>query len=511
MANEEISFGRFRLDLGRPELRCDGQPVRIHRRALGILCALAEAKGEIVSRDELMSRLWPGRVVEEANLHVHVSALRKSLGEHGEGHSLVVTVPGRGYRLADLTGLQSALLAEGSLPPQLSLPDKPSIAVMPFANLSVDPDQEYFADGMVEEIITALSRIRWLFVIARTSTFSYKGRSPDLKQVGRELGVRYVLEGSVRKGAGRLRISAQLIDAESGVHLWADHFDGTLDDIFDIQDRVASSVAGIIEPTLRSAEVDRVRSRSTKDLTAYDLFLHALPYWRMATEKASWRALELLNEAIERDPLFAPARALSAFCHQQLYISGWAHNPEQSRLDGIQSARAALRISNDDPVVLGLAAYTLGAAGEDIVEVLELIERSLRLNPSSAESWRWSGWLRLWSGDPDLAISHFESALRLNPRDGHPGILMGIGVCHFFSCRFQAAIELLIRSLQLHSSWVPTFRFLAASYWHLGQIEDARNVIRQLKNLTNIIIPPVEHWRKPEYQDLLLSGLRPLL
>ena len=511
MENEEISFGRFRLDLRRPELRRDGQPVQIHRRALGILCALAEAKGEIVSRNELMSRLWPGRIVEEANLHVHVSALRKSLGEPGEGHSFVVTVPGRGYRLADLTGLRSAQLVEGSLPPQLPLPDKPSIAVMPFANLSGDPNQEYFADGMVEEIITALSRIRWLFVIARNSIATYKGQPVDLKQVGRELGVRYVLEGSLRKGAGRLRISAQLIEAESGVHLWADHFDGTLGDIFDIQDGVAASVAGIIEPALRSAEVDRVRSRPTKDLTAYNLFLHALPHWRMATEKASLRALELLDEAIERDPLFAPAHALSAFCHQQLYISGWACDPEQSRLDGIQSARAALRISNDDPMVLGLAAYTLGAAGEDIVEAHELIGRSLQLNPSSAESWRWSGWLRLWSGDPALAIGHFENALRLNPRDRHPGIIMGIGVCHFFSCRFQEAIELLIRSLQLHSSWVPTFRFLAASYWHLGQIEDARDVIRQLKNLTDIIIPPVNHWRKPEYRELLLSGLRPSL
>jgi DNA-binding winged helix-turn-helix (wHTH) protein len=184
MENEEISFGPFRLDLRRPELRRDGEPVRIHRRALGVLCALAEAKGEIVSRDELMTRLWPGRIVEEGNLHVHVSTLRKALDEHGGGHSLVVTVPGRGYRLADLTGLRSAQLAKSSLPPQLPLPDKPSIAVMPFANLSSDPDQEYFADGMVEEIITALSRIHWLFVIARNSSFTYKGRAVDLKQWG---------------------------------------------------------------------------------------------------------------------------------------------------------------------------------------------------------------------------------------------------------------------------------------------------------------------------------------
>src|SRR5260221_8149809 len=205
MENEEISFGPFRLDLGRPELRRDDEPVRIHRRALGILCALAEAKGEIVSKDELMARLWPARTVEEANLHVHVSALRRSLDEHGEGHSFVVTIPGRGYRLAGLTGLRSDQPAEGSLPTQLPLPDKPSIAVMPFQNLSGDPGQEYFADGMVDEIITALSRIRWLFVIARNSSFTYKGQAVDLKPVGHELGVRYLVEGSVRQCRNRVR------------------------------------------------------------------------------------------------------------------------------------------------------------------------------------------------------------------------------------------------------------------------------------------------------------------
>ncbi len=250
MEDEEVSFGCFRLDLRRPELRCGGQPVRLHQRALGILCALAEAKGEIVSKDELMARLWPGRIVEEGNLHVHVSALRKSLDQDGKGHSFVVTVPGRGYRLSGLTGLWSAPLAEGSSP-QLPLPDKPSIAVLPFANLSGDSEQEYFADGMVEEIITALSRIRLLFVIARNSSFMYKGRAADVKQVSRELGVRYVLEGSVRKSGNRVRITAQLIDATNGAHLWADRFDGSFEDVFDLQDKVAISVAAVIEPELR--------------------------------------------------------------------------------------------------------------------------------------------------------------------------------------------------------------------------------------------------------------------
>jgi TolB-like protein len=257
MRNEEISFGPFRLDLRRPELRRDGQAVRIHQRALGVLCVLAEAKGEIVSKDELMARLWPGRIIEEGNLHVHVSALRKSLDEHGAGHSFVVTVPGCGYRLAHLTGSPSTRLAEGSSPPGLPLPNKPSIAVLPFQNLSGDPNEEYFADGMVEEIITTLSRIRWLFVIARNSSFTYKGKAVDVKQIGRELGVRYVLEGSVRKAGGRVRITAQLIEAETSAHLWADRFDGSLESIFDLQDQVAISVAGVIEPALQAVEVRR--------------------------------------------------------------------------------------------------------------------------------------------------------------------------------------------------------------------------------------------------------------
>ena len=193
MENEEISFGRFRLDLGRRELLRDGQPVRLRGRALGILCALAEANGEIVSKDELMTQLWHGRVVEEGNLHVHISALRKALDEHGEGHSYVVTVPSRGYRLVGLGEVQSLGSNENVPAQRLPLPDKPSIAVLAFENLSGDPAQEYFADGMVEEIINALSRIRWLFVIARNSSFTYKGQAVDVKQIGRELGVRYVL------------------------------------------------------------------------------------------------------------------------------------------------------------------------------------------------------------------------------------------------------------------------------------------------------------------------------
>ena len=248
----------------------------------------------------------------------------------------------------------------------LPLPDKPSIAVLPFANMSGDPEQEYFADGMVEEIITALSRIRWLFVIARNSSFTYKGQAVDVKQVGRELGVRYVLEGSVRKAGDRVRITGQLIDAATGVHLWADRFDGSLKDVFELQDRVASSVAGVIEPTLQAAEIRRAAERPTSDPTTYDLYLRALPLWSTYEKDRIIRALDLLGQAIERAPHYGPALALAAQCYNVLAVSGWTDDSEASHRKAIDLARQALRWAPDDPDALANAGFVLGVLGEDI-------------------------------------------------------------------------------------------------------------------------------------------------
>ena len=253
MVEGKISFGRFRLDLARRELRRDQTLVRLGSRARDILCVLASAEGKVVSKDELMERVWPGVIVEENNLQVHISALRRAFEGDGDSESWIVTVPGRGYRFL---GSPDPPAADKAAPASSSpVADEPSLAVLPFLNLSDDPKQDYFADGMVEEIITTLSRIHWLFVIARNSTFAYKGQNVDVKRVGRELGVRYVLEGSVRKSGNRVRITAQLIDANTGAHLWADRFDGLLEDVFELQDKVASSVAGVIEPALQAAEL----------------------------------------------------------------------------------------------------------------------------------------------------------------------------------------------------------------------------------------------------------------
>jgi adenylate cyclase len=319
--------------------------------------------------------------------------------------------------------------------PAPALPDKPSIAVLPFQNMSGDLEQEYFADGMVEEIITALSRIRWLFVIARNSSFTYKDQATDVKQVGRELGVHYVLEGSVRKAAGRVRITAQLIEGETGAHLWADRFDGSLEDVFELQDKVAVSVAGVIEPTLQAAEVQRSSRRPVNHLGAYDLYLRAFAMMLSPARRVA-EVAGLLDQAIACDPDFGPALALAAAFHMNSHIFGWSDDPEDDRRQGLERGRGALLVAGDDPAVLVNAAFALGYFGEDINAMIALVDRALVLNPSYARGWHASGCLRLWAGQLDLAIEHELTSLRLSPRTRVGWALNVIGHAHFLSRRF---------------------------------------------------------------------------
>ena len=390
----------------------------------------------------------------------------------------------------------------------LALPDKPSIAVLPFQNMSGDPEQEYFADGMVEEIITALSRIRWLFVIARNSSFTYKGRSVDLKQVGRELGVRYVLEGSVRKAGRRVRITGQLIDAQSGAHLWADRFDGSLEDIFELQDRVATSVAGVIEPALQAAETVLSARRPTDDLTAYDLYLRASPNAFSWEKDRVIEARELLSQALDRDPAYGPALALEAWCYLLLDVNDWTEERETIRRDGIALARRALQVGAEEPNVMANAAFVLGYFGEDIDAAKRLVERALSLNPSFAFGWLLSGFLNLWAGETDLATEHLEISLRLNPRDRRAFHLTGLGIAHCFNRRFDAAIENLLVSLEELPSYVATYRFLASCYAHLGRLDEAREVVGRLRTLTPVVVPAATFYRNSEQRELYLCGLR---
>jgi TolB-like protein/class 3 adenylate cyclase len=427
----------------------------------------------------------------------------EDLGEHQVKN---IARPVRVYRVRDAGS--SAKSPSSPVPQVLPLPDKPSIAVLPFQNMSGDPDQEYFTDGMVEDIITALSRIRWLFVIARNSSFTYKGQAVDVKQVGGELGVRYVLEGSVRKAGSRVRITAQLIEASSGSHLWADRFDGPLEDVFELQDKVAISVAGVIEPTLQAAEIRRSAERPTNDLTAYDLCLRALSYAFSWERRGIVQALELLRQAIERDPRYGRALVWAARCNHDLHVSGWTELPEVNRRDGVDFARRALGVAGDDPEVLANAAYTLAYFGEDIYAAVALVDRALEINQSFARGWQQSGWLRLWAGQPNLAIAHFETSLRLSPREHRSSPFMGIGVGHFFAGRFEEARRMLLLSLQEKPNWVPTYRFLASCYAQMGRLEEARDAVKRIRDLSNVTVPGATHWRNPDHRELFLSGLR---
>jgi adenylate cyclase len=393
-------------------------------------------------------------------------------------------------------------------PPPLSLPDKPSIAVLPFANMSGDPEQEYFADGMVEEIITTLSRIRWLFVIARNSSFAYKGKSPDLRQVGRELGVRYLLEGSVRKAAGRVRITAQLIGATTGAHLWADRFDGSLEDVFDLQEKVAIGVAGVIEPALQAAETVRTASRPTSDLSAYDAYLRAYAIY-FASRKQIREALVLLEEAIARDTHYGPALAFAALCCMQLVTDGSAPDQEANRRKGIDLARRALEVAGDDPGALANAAMALACFGEDIDAMMVLVDRALAINPSYARGWHVSGFLRLWAGQPSLAIEHAEMALRLSPR-GQSGMTSYlIGAALFFSRHFEEAVPKLRVAAEEMPGFPTPARFLAACYAHLGLLDEARATITRLCAFTpEVVANYALPFRDPEHRELYFSGLR---
>jgi adenylate cyclase len=387
------------------------------------------------------------------------------------------------------------------------LPDKPSIAVLPFANMSGDPEQEYFVDGMVEEIITALSRIRWLFVIARNSSFTYKGQVVDVKQVGRELGVRYVLEGSVRKGGNRVRITAQLIDALTGTHLWADRFDGSLEDVFELQDKVASRVAGVIEPALQVAETARLAGRPTNDLTAYDFYLRAYAMY-LSSARQIPEALRLMEQAIARDPHYGPALAFAAVCCVRLVIDGRSEDPEADRLKSANFARRALEVAGDDPSILPNAAFALAHFGEDIGAMMALVDRALALNPNYARGWFISGALRNWASQPDIAIEHAEAALRLSPRARVGTSSFVIGAAHFLSRRFDEAMPKLLLAIQEDPSFPHPYRYLAACYAHMGRLDDAREIVRRLRAITTLVIPDASFLRNAEHRELLLSGLR---
>jgi TolB-like protein/class 3 adenylate cyclase/tetratricopeptide (TPR) repeat protein len=356
-----------------------------------------------------------------------------------------------------------------------ALPDKPSIAVLPFDNMSGDPEQDYFADGMVEEIITALSRMRWLFVIARNSSFAFRGKAFDIKQVARDLGVRYVLEGSVRKSASRIRITGQLIDAATGAHLWADRFDGDLADVFDLQDRVTVSVVGAIAPKLEQAEIARSKRKPTNSLDAYDYYLQGLAGIQRWTREGNDEAFSMFRRAIELDPSFASAYGMAAGCYLWRKSNGWMTNRQQEASDAENLARRALELGKDDPVALCWGGITLAYVVGEAAEGAAFIDEALELDPNFAVAWGFSGWARIWLNEPRTAIEHVARANRLSPLDPLDYLrISAMALANMLLREYAEAAKLAERAVRRQPAYATAHRILTASLALDGKLEEAR-------------------------------------
>lgn len=367
----------------------------------------------------------------------------------------------------------------------LALPKKPSIAVLPFQNMSGDPEQEYFADGVAEDIITALSRFKALFVIARNSSFTYKGRAVDVKQVGRELGVRYVLEGSVRRAANRVRITGQLIDAAAGGHLWAERFDGGVGDVFDLQDRVTESVVGAIAPAVERAEIERAKRKSTENLDAYEFYLRGLfKLYQFSNGQSNDEALRLFNSAIELDPEFASAYGRAAECFVYAKAEGWISVSENEIAEVGRLARKAVESGKDDAKALAASGWALAYIVGDLEAGAALMDRAIVLNSNSADAWNCGGWVKNWLGEPELAIERFAHAMRLSPLDPWAmGMRSGTAHAYFFLGRYDEAVSWAVMSLQENPNHQAGLRMDAASNAMAGRPEQAQKAAARLRQL----------------------------
>jgi TolB-like protein/class 3 adenylate cyclase len=423
----------------------------------------------------------PGGICISAKVHEEVRGKLPSIFEDmGEQALKNIARSIRVYRVR----AGSAIEAASPQPPDLSLPDRPSIAVLPFQNMSGDSEQEYFADGMVEDITTAMSRLRWLFVIARNSSFTYKGRAVDVKQVGRELGVRYVLEGSVRKAGTRVRVTGQLIDTSTGAHLWADRFDGELANIFDLQDQVTASVVGAIAPKLEQAEIERAERKPTQSLDAYDYFLRGMAAFNKFTQASNETALAHFYRAIELDPRFAAAYGMAARCYLQRKGFGWVADRDREVAETRRLAGQAAELGRDDAVALSAAGMALIAVAGDLDEGADLVEQAVVLNPNLAWAAHFSALTKAFLGEPGPAIEHAARAMRLSPQDPQMFAMQSAtALAHFIAGRYDAASSWAEAALRQRSNFLMALGIAAASGVLAGKTEQAQKAMARLREL----------------------------
>jgi len=452
----------------------------------------------------------PGGICVSARVQEDAAGrLDLAFDDMGEQALKNIARPVRAYRVA-----MDRCVEVAKEPAPLPLPDKPSLAVLPFQNMTGDPEQEYFVDGMVEEITTAIARLSWLFVIARNSAFTYKGRPVDVKQVAQELGVRYVLEGSVRKAGNRVRITGQLIDTTTGAHIWADRFDGALDDIFELQDRVASSVVGAIEPKLQKSEIERVARKPTESLGAYDLYLRALEQYHKYTKEGFCEAVALLERALVIDPSYAPAAALIGWC-RVFQREGWQLVSEAEATEALRLARGAIEAGKDDPDTLWMAGHIILLFGGDVAGAARAFDRALILNPNSAHAWMARGFAFYCQNRPSPAIEALERAMRLSPLDPQSHMFTcGMAFAYIAAGRYEEAMEWVDQSLRELPRYSPSMYLKVILCAHLDRIEEAREWLGRLLEITpDLTIAGYEArfaagWLPPQVAAFYADGLR---
>ena len=505
MGAEPISFGPFVLDRGSATLLGGGKPIAIGQRGYPLLEALATAEGPVTKAD-LIEAAWPGTIVEEGNLTVQIAALRKALGPRPDGQEWIVTVPRVGYRLVRAGPPVGAGEEEpGSL--------RPSIAVLPFQNLSGDPAQDYFADGIVEDITTALSSFHSFAVIARNSSFTYKGRAVDVRDVGRELGVRYILEGSVRKSGERLRVTAQLVEAASGAHLWARKFDGTLADVFDMQDDITAQVAGIVEPSIQAAEIDRARRKPPQSLDAYDLMLRGMHKYYSVKPEENEEAISLYLRAVELSPDYGLAWCYLAWAVQFRVTMGWPSFTADDFANSLAFTERALSLAQGDAVILSQAGVTLSNTHRQYERGLAICRNALEANPNNAMVLSAVAVSFLHCAGLDEAEPLFMRSMRLSPIDPTSHWpLTGVAHVHMARGQFEEALHWADRSLAVNPKFGCTYWMLIAGNAMLGRMEEARACLGRFLTIEpTVTISLIARGQPDRYEDRCASiyqGLR---
>jgi TolB-like protein/Tfp pilus assembly protein PilF len=510
-------FEDFELDASRRELRQRGSVIAVQPQVFDLLAFLIANRDRVVSKDDLIEGVWRGRIISESAITTRINAVRSAIKDDGNQQRLIRTITRKGFRFLGTVreSREPDLEPPPSSPanePGPALPDRPSIAVLPFLNMSGDPGQEHLCDGVVDDIITALCRFKSLFVIARNSSFTYKGKTIDIRQIGRELGVRYVLEGSLRKGAGRLRITGQLIDATDGSHLWADKFDGPIDDIFDLQDKITKNVVAAIAPNLERAEIARSARKPPESFDALDCYYRATASIRLRTPDGSDETLKFAQRAIELDPNSAAAHALAAHCYMQRKIAGWKFDDNQAS-EGKRYAIRAVELGADDAYALAYAAQYYGFVLKEFDTADALISQALAVNPNLFVACLLRGWISSWMGEHEAAVEQFHHAIRLSPID--PQMFLaegGMAITLFLLHRFDDALAWNTRALARYPNYLPGLRYSPAMYAMQGRMAQARNMFDRLRQLGCYLsiaeLREYLSYKRPEDIALIVEGYR---